>query len=563
MLNVPSRPATETAARTVLVIGKENVGKSALVSALTGRAATLANFSGSTVSVERYEANGWTFLDTPGILRRSDTATTRAALERLEREGVVLLVAQATHLDDDLADLLPLLKGKRGAIAVTFWDKVNAHPAATEPLRRLQAETGVPLIAVDARRPTEERRRDLLAALAEPLPFAGSPPKTLVGWRIEPRPGWLEHRWAGPVLALLLLLLPAVLAVVVANQAAGWIDLVVAGACRPLADSLQGLPEPWAEVLAGRYGLVTMGPLLLVWAAPTVLLYAFLLGAYKASGLIERLNVALHPLARPFGLSGRDVVWVLMGFGCNVPAVISTRACSDCSRGTAIAAIAFGAACSYQFPATLAVFTASGQPWLVVPFLAYLGLTTLVYLRLTAPREARSPLNVLVVQGRAFVEWPRWSALWGEGRGILAQFFFQALPVFFAMTLVASLLAWLGILDGAARWLGPVMGLFHLPSEAALPVVLASIRKDGILLFLREGAGGSELVAPMTPVQVLTAVYLAGVLLPCLVTALTIAREKSWGFVCGLLARQALAAVFFAALLGWIGAGFGGWRAGE
>jgi Fe2+ transport system protein B len=410
---------------------------------------------------------------------------------------------------------------------------------------------------MDARRVGDDRRRAILAALAEPLPFAGLPPKVHVGWRIEPPPGWLEHRIAGPVLALLLLLTPAVLAVTVANQVAAWIDPIVAGVCKPLAESLQDWPQPWGEVLTGRYGFVTMGPLLLVWAAPTVLLYALLLGAYKASGLIERLNVSLHPLARPFGLSGRDVVRVVMGFGCNVPAVISTRACSDCSRGTAISAIAFGAACSYQFPATLAVLAASGQPWLVVPFLAYLGLTTLIYLRLTAPREATSPLNVIILQGRVFLEWPRWRALWAESHGTLKQFFLLALPVFFVITFVASLLAWLNILDSAAELLGPAMSIFHLPAEAALPVILASIRKDGILLFLREGQNGTDLIAPMSPSQILTGVYLAGVLLPCLVTALTITREMSWGFVCMLLARQALAAVAFAVLLGW-----GGWLLG-
>ncbi len=539
---------------TILVVGKENVGKSALVSALTGRSAAVANYGGSTVAVERYEANGWTFLDTPGILQSSDTATTRAALERLGEEKSVLLVVQATHLDDDLADLMPLLADKRGAVVITHWDRVHATPRAAEALERLRAELSVPLFAVDARRLGGQSRREILAALAEPLPFTGQPPKGLVGWRIEPPPGWMEHRFVGPVLALILLLLPAVLAVGFANQVAGWLDPLVANVCKPLADSLRSWPQPWNELLAGRYGLVTMGPLLLVWAVPTVLLYAFLLGAYKASGVVDRINVALNPLARPFGLTGRDVVRVMMGFGCNVPAVISTRACSDCSRGTAISAIAFGAACSYQFPATLAVFAACGRPWLVVPFLVYLGLTTLVYLRLTAPREATSPLNVIVLRGRVFVEWPRWRALWAEARGTLGQFFFQALPVFFLITLVASLLAWLGVLDRTAGLLGPLMGIFRLPVDAALPVVLASIRKDGILLFLREGEGRAELVSPMTSTQVLTAVYLAGVLLPCLVTALTIAREKSWIFAFGLLARQAVAAVIFAALLGW-----GGW----
>ena len=40
--------------QTILVVGKESVGKSQLVSSLTGRSAGETNFRGSTVVVERY-----------------------------------------------------------------------------------------------------------------------------------------------------------------------------------------------------------------------------------------------------------------------------------------------------------------------------------------------------------------------------------------------------------------------------------------------------------------------------------------------------------------------------
>ncbi|MCU0709348.1 MAG: hypothetical protein MUF23_13745 [Pirellula sp.] len=60
----------------------------------------------------------------------------------------------------------------------------------------------------------------------------------------------------------------------------------------------------------------------------------------------------------------------------------------------------------------------------------------------------------------------------------------------------------------------------------------------------------------MTASQVVTAVYLAGVLLPCLVTALTIAKESSWSKTGVMLARQAVFAVLFSAILAWGGAWF-------
>ena len=125
------------------------------------------------------------------------------------------------------------------------------------------------------------------------------------------------------MLAILLLLLPAVIAVGVANGVAGVLEPLDPSRIGPSNHGSCLRPHRCCEeILIGRYGLGTMGPLLLVWAVPTVILYALFLGAYKASGLVERITVALHPLLRPFGLSGRDLVRVIMGFGCNVPAVI-------------------------------------------------------------------------------------------------------------------------------------------------------------------------------------------------------------------------------------------------
>jgi hypothetical protein len=60
-------------------------------------------------------------------------------------------------------------------------------------------------------------------------------------------------------------------------------------------------------------------------------------------------------------------------------------------------------------------------------------------------------------------------------------------------------------------------------------------------------------VSLLSPVQILTSVYLAGVLLPCLVTALTIACEQSPKFALRLMARQAIAAIVFASILAWGG----------
>ncbi|MYG74013.1 MAG: hypothetical protein F4198_00295 [Acidobacteria bacterium] len=344
------------------------------------------------------------------------------------------------------------------------------------------------------------------------------------------------------------MLAPAWVAVDAANRLADRIDPWVRVASGLLAGSLTTWPEPLQEILAGDYGFLTMGPLLLVWATPVVVLHALLMGAYRASGVLDRLTTAVNPWLRPFGMTGQDLARVVMGFGCNVPAVISARSSPACSRRVCVSAIAFGSACSYQLGATLAVFAAAGRPGLTVLYLLYLGVTTLAYTRLVAPRAARSPFNV-PLEGRPRLTWPSPRTVWLGARGVVREFFRAALPIFFLITVAASLLHWLNALQAASVVFEPVMAAFRLPPEVALAVVLASVRKEGILLLAEPGVATT-----LSAVQLLTAVYLAGVLLPCLVTCLTIAREQGRAFALGLVGRQAVAATGFSALLAWGGA---------
>jgi ferrous iron transport protein B len=549
----------------VVVVGRESVGKSQLIASLSGRSARASNFRGSTVDVERYRWNDVELVDTPGIHRSSDSAALQIALGQLQSSQRILLVVQATHLDDDLAELLPLVAGKVGMVVVTFWDKVQLGKPAIDAIEKLASATGVPFVVANARDLTDEAREQIRRTLqqtrSQQPTFSINRAGVRAGWRIEPRRGILDHRVAGPLIAIALLLAPALATIWIANGFAQWLHPIVSRWVDPLSDKIDAsLPGFLATVLTAKmngygYGLLTMGPFLLVWALPTVLLFSLILAIYKSSGLIEHVNAAIHPWSRRIGLSGRDLVRIMMGFGCNVPAVISTRACSSCSRSTAIAAIAFGSACSYQLPATLAVLASAAQhfeiaSWILpASFLSYLLITTCVYLRLVSPRVARSSLNLLLQPARPFLQWPTFTSVTREVWITLKQFMQTALPVFAIICILASLLTMVGAVPSIGVLLAPAMRVFNLPAEAAVPIVMASVRKDGIFLF----AAPDGLAMPLSPFQVLTAVYLAGVLLPCIVTALAIRRESGTKMTMQILLRQAGFAIVCSIVLGWIG----------
>jgi len=135
------------------VIGKEGAGKSQLISSLTGRDAGGSSTGGSAASEESRGRGRFAFVDTPGIAFGSDGETAEAAIPPAREDGLILLVARATDMDDDLGYFLPRIRGRMGMVIVTNWDRVDPKNAAR--LEGLERDLGVHIAAVDARRISE------------------------------------------------------------------------------------------------------------------------------------------------------------------------------------------------------------------------------------------------------------------------------------------------------------------------------------------------------------------------------------------------------------------------
>lgn len=543
----------------VVVLGLESVGKSSLLSALTGQFAESSALAGTTLRCQRYPDDSWDWIDTPGMVTDSDAATVKDALGALDSAEAVLLVVRAYRAREELASLQPMLGSQKVAVALTFRDRLIQMD--TESQQRALATwrdmLGVPVELLDARSPDATDLANVRASVMQASPLMPVVPDELPALPEAKRRSaglWLERILGFAPLSLLLLFGPAWIAVTQANTLADRLYDPVSGLLRPLLSWLNALPEPLASSLAGDYGIVAMFPFLLLYALPTILIFTGLIAIYKSTGLIDRLSYGLHRWLRPFGLGGRDLVRVVMGFGCNVPAVVATRSCSSCSRGACVSAISFGSACSYQLPATLAVFAAAGFVWLGPVYLAVLAVTTLVYLRLTTPKVLRNARNKMLLPALGNLRRPDWKAVVRESLQSLRDFAVMALPIFIGICVLAGLLQWSGALAWLTRLLAPVMAAFHLPPEAALAVVLGSVRKDGLAIGLLDGEWNALKVPVDTPVQILTAVYLAGVLLPCLVTVLTVAREMRPGFALKMVGRQAIFAALFSLCIAWGGA---------
>ena len=109
---------------------------------------------------------------------------------------------------------------------------------------------------------------------------------------------------------------------------------------------------------------------------PVIVTMFFFLSLLEDSGYIARVAFFMDKLLRKIGLSGRSIVPLLIGFGCTVPAVMSTRTLpSERDRKMTILLTPF-MSCTAKLPIysffALAFFP--GKSWLVVTGLYLLGI---------------------------------------------------------------------------------------------------------------------------------------------------------------------------------------------
>ena len=193
------------AARTAILVGNPNVGKSAMFGALTGKYVTVSNYPGTTVEVTRGSATidgqPWHVMDTPGtnnLLPMSEDEQVTRDILLAERSYVALQVCDAKNLRRGLLLSVQLAEaGVPFVLALNMADEAASRGFAIDDAK-LSQELGVdvvPTVAIerkglatvqarlaDARASKIEPRYDahIEAAIAEVLPLV---PRAAIGPR--------------------------------------------------------------------------------------------------------------------------------------------------------------------------------------------------------------------------------------------------------------------------------------------------------------------------------------------------------------------------------------------
>ena len=542
----------------ILLMGNPNVGKSVVFSRLTGVHVVASNYAGTTVGYTQgqlqIDGEQVDVIDVPGTYSLTPSCKAEEVAREMfieEDPDMVINVLDATNLERNLYLTLQMLEhGIPTIIVLNMWD-VAKRKGIHINVDKLSEHLKTPVVTVTA--VTGEGINELVSTIDKTIKneagykseFAEIDDKekwTLIGniiadvQRIEHRhPTWLEKLEDASVHPIFGIIIAGIVLYVMLRLVVGFSESLITYILDPLYYGYYGpfitniitsiFPSGLVhELLIGSgydyttsLGLLTTGVYVeFCVVLPYLLSFYLVLGFLEDFGYLPRLAVLIDSLMHKIGLHGYSVIPIILGLGCNFPAVMSTRILEG-RREKFIAAtlIAISVPCVAQTAVIIGLLGPYGLQYVGMVYLTLFTIFITVGFILNKMIKGESP--------EIFLEIPPYriphlktmlNKTWIRIRG----FMIEAVPFVFAGILLINLLYLFGVMNVLITLFSPILSnLFGLPNEAIGALIMGFLRKDL----------ATAMLAPMqlTANQLVVASTVLAVSFPCIATFAVLIKE--------------------------------------
>ncbi len=273
----------------------------------------------------------------------------------------------------------------------------------------------------------------------------------------------------------------------------------------------------------GAFGGIVAGITLVV---PYIIPFYLMLTVIEDSGILPRVAFMMDSFMHKIGLHGKALVPLILGYGCNVPAIYTTRIL-ETRRERMLAALAITfAPCSARTIIILGLVAAFVSiEWALALYLIDIFIMFIVG---RMAFKALSGETTGLIMEIHTLRVPSFSVVtkqtWTRTKSIIYMVF----PLYILGSALVQGMYAFGFLDPISNFLAPLtVWWLGLPAIAGILLIFGVIRKEYILLLL-VAIYGTNLALVLTPVQFIVLALIGMLYIPCISTLAILIKEFGW-----------------------------------
>lgn len=274
------------------------------------------------------------------------------------------------------------------------------------------------------------------------------------------------------------------------------------------------------------------------------------LGFLEDIGYLTRIAFLADALMHRMGLHGKAIVPFILGYGCSVPAIMSTRIMENKRDRILSAALVTMIPCAARLSVIFGLVSFYLGPWAALGIYFFNILVIAITGRIIThfiPEDSPGLILEMPVYRLPTLRTVT-AKVWFRVR----EFIFEAWPLLILGSITLAGLNYYSITQYLDILFRPFTWMLGLPSGVGTPLIFGIFRKELSLIMLAQALGTTNFGAVLTPEQMISYTIFVVFYIPCIATMVVIKNElgnKSMWLITGLSMLVAIIAALFSRLL--------------
>ncbi|MCD6577043.1 MAG: ferrous iron transport protein B [Anaerolineaceae bacterium] len=259
------------------------------------------------------------------------------------------------------------------------------------------------------------------------------------------------------------------------------------------------------------------------------------LGFLEDIGYLTRIAFLMDALMHRIGLHGKAIVPFILGYGCSIPAIMSTRIMENERDRFLSAALVTMIPCTARLSVIFGLVSFYLGPWAALGIYFFNILIIAITGRIISHfMPEHSPGLILEMP---IYRMPTLRTVTAKAWFRIREFIVEAWPLLIIGSIILAALRYYSITPFLDKIFLPFTWALGLPAEVGTPLIFGIFRKELSLIMLAQALGTTNFASVLTPEQMISYTVFIVFYIPCIATMVTIKNElgaKRMWYIIGL-----------------------------